>query len=271
MLEVVLLDPGLDDLLELGVQLDELRVALGREPEQAAGCHRLDGRLARLALEDAALAAELAAAQEGDVAAAGADADVHAAAALLDDVHRAGGIALGEEHLALVHLDRFELAQQRAECLGRELGEIGELAEEVLEVTVAGLEVEELLHLGASAQQRVEYRSVEAQHLHFPAGAHRGGMHAAIDEAALAEGVAGPQCAEGDLVTIVTALHHAGAAGDEHVERVGGIALLHHDLAEAEGGGHEAADDEIAHVGRAGRSGPGSPAGPGRPRRRRCP
>ena len=224
-------------------------VALRGEPEQAAGRHRLDGRLPRLALEHRALAAELAAPQERHVAPAGADADVHPAAALLDDVHRAGRIALGEEHLALVHLDRLELAQQRAERLGRELGEIGELAEEVLQVTVAGLEVEELAYLGAAAQQRIEHRAVEPQHLHFPAGANGGGMDAAIDEAALAEGVAGAQGAEGDLVAVVAALDHAGAAGDEDVERVGGVALPHHDLAEAEGGGDEAADDEVAHVG----------------------
>ena len=249
MLEVVLLDPRLDDLLELGVLLDELGVALRCEAEETAGRHRLDGRFPRFTLEHRPLATELAAAQEGDVAAAGADADMHAAAALLDDVHRAGRIALGEEHVALVHLDGFELAQECAECLGRELGEIGELAEEVLQVTVACLQVEEFLHLGAAAQQRIEHRAIEPQHLHFPAGADGGGMDAAIDEAALAEGVAGPQGAQRDLVAVVAALHHAGAAGDENVERIGGVALAHHDLAEAEGGGHEAADDEIAHVG----------------------
>ena len=249
-LEVVLLDPGLDDLLELGVLLDERLVALARQPQQPAGRDRLDRGLAGLALEHAALAAELAAAEEGDIPAAGADADVHPAAAVLDDVHRAGGITLGEEHLALFHLDRLELAQERPERLGRELRKIGELTEEMLEMTVAGLQVEELADFRSAPEQGVEHRPIEAKHLHFPAGADGGGMHPAIDEAALPEGVAGPQGAERDLVAVVAPLDHAGTAGDEHVERIGGIALPHHDLAEAEGGGDETADHEVAHIGR---------------------
>ena len=248
MLEVVLLDPGLDDLLEFGVLLDQRGVALRREPEETAGRHRLDGGLPCLALEHAALATELAAAEEGDVAAARPDADVHTATAFLDDVHRARGIALGEEHLTLLHLDRLELAQEGAERLGRELGKVGELAEEVLEVAVAGLQVEELADLGATAEQRVEHRSVEAKHLHFPAGADRRGMDAAIDEAALAKRVAGAQGAERHLIAVVAPLDHAGAPGNEHIERIGGVALAHHDLAEAKRGRDEAADDEIAHI-----------------------
>ena len=95
--------------------------------------------------------------------------DVDPAATLFDDVHRAGSDPLADDHVALAILDRFQVGEQVVQSFGREFREDGELPEEELQVAEAGLKLEKLAHFGPPPEERVEDRSIEADHLHVPA------------------------------------------------------------------------------------------------------
>jgi hypothetical protein len=173
---------------------------------------------------------------------------VDPAATLFDDVHRAGRIPLADDHVALAILDRFQVGEQVVQSFGREFREDGELPEEELQVAEAGLKLEKLAHLGPPPEERVEDRSIEADHLHVPARSYSCGVDGVIAEAALPEGLPRPERAEGDLVSILSPLDHPHPAGDQYVQRVRCIAFLDDGLAKGVAGRDETGDHDFPHI-----------------------
>src|SRR4029077_5602622 len=114
------------------------------------------------------------------------------------------------------------------------------------------LELEVLPKLWSLVQERVEHRAVEPKRFDVAARPHGERARGLLEQADFAKGVACLEDAEGQLAirrpVAGGVLDDARAAGDQEVQRVGGLALAHDGHAEGERHRLEASNDSIANA-----------------------
>ena len=173
------------------------------------------------------LAEIVARAQAREVGALAAVFAKDANAALLDQEHRPGRIALTHDDLAR----RERRAARSSASTIADDGVRGQpregrkSAEEGLQLAVLGLQLEIGADVRVRIDQAVERRALEAQRNHVAARANGRRARPSVEQLDFAEAVAGLQDVERNLVAVVGALDDAGAARHEDVQRVGGVAF----------------------------------------------
>src|SRR3569623_1741510 len=169
-------------------------------------------------------------------------------ATILEVLHHARHhLARGADHLGDV-LARDALADRRlAVLVGRREFEqrAGDAAVDVHQRERFDLAVglaqalHEALHDGVGhravlGQAACELGAAQRKHVGLHLGAHGGRMRLVVDEAHLADVVAGVERGEDHFTPALVGRDDANAAGQDDEERVGLLALLHHDLAALE-------------------------------------
>ena len=141
----------------LGEQLAEGLLA---KAQQLGVGHRFDRRGARHAEVQRQFAEEVAGAQVAQLAPLLAVALVDHELAILDDVHRATGVAFADDALAGWHRDRFERIEHRHDGAGRQLRERRVQAQEVTQLARRGRGRKRVSDRRMKSNQRLEDRPV---------------------------------------------------------------------------------------------------------------
>ena len=210
----------LASLVDVNVVLDagaKLRVLAEQLAEQALvkrqqtrPAHGLDAGHARHPQIQRKLAEEVTGAQELGVVFVRPASLKGPQPALLDDEERPAGVALADDKLSRLELDRGEAREHRRDRRLRQAGEGRVNAQEVRETPGSRLQRERVANRRVDTDERREDGNVQALTLHVAGGAHTGGAGRAFQQPRLAEGLSLVEDAQRDLLAVVCQLHHAG-------------------------------------------------------------
>src|SRR5262249_22901888 len=246
--EVPLRCPFLYAAAELRILVEQAPEELGLQHEQAALRERFDACRPRLALQHRPLGEEVALAQVLEILAVSVPLRVDPEPPLLDDVHRAGRIALAHDQLGSCDFDRLERGRDQREPVDGKRLELGMEAEKVLGVSEPRQLLERIPYGRVTARQGEEDSPVEAQRLNGATRAHRCDTRRVAEETHLSEAVAPAERVERDLLAALCLLDDAGRPRDQYVERVCILSLAHDHAPELEEDRLECVDYETTDV-----------------------